>query len=76
MAKRRNLKKEKAERNQAFARKFRKKSSRYFSRNKRSHSGYGSNGGFKKPEEESSSWTKKLSRIFFALIYDLPKNWV
>ena len=55
MAKRRNLKKEKAERNQAFARKFRKKSSRYFSRNKRSHSGYGSNSGYKKPEEESSS---------------------
>ncbi|WP_198648848.1 hypothetical protein [Cyanothece sp. BG0011] len=32
MAKRRNLKKEKAERNQAYARQFRQKSSRSFSR--------------------------------------------
>ena len=35
MAKRRNLKKEKAERNKAYARQFRKKSSRYSSRHKR-----------------------------------------
>ncbi|MEA5508556.1 hypothetical protein VB715_02140 [Crocosphaera sp. UHCC 0190] len=35
MAKRRNLKKEKAERNQAYARQFRQKSSRFFSRGKR-----------------------------------------
>ncbi|MBC6417519.1 MAG: hypothetical protein GDA44_01345 [Prochloron sp. SP5CPC1] len=35
MAKRRNLKKEKAARNKAYARQFRKKFSRYSSRNKR-----------------------------------------
>lgn len=35
MAKRRNLKKEKAARNKAYARQFRKKPSRYSSRNKR-----------------------------------------
>ena len=35
MAKRRNLKKEKASRNLAYARQFRKKSSRFSSRNKR-----------------------------------------
>ncbi|MEM8780655.1 MAG: hypothetical protein AAGF26_17665 [Cyanobacteria bacterium P01_G01_bin.49] len=35
MAKRRNLKKEKAERNQAYARQFRQKSSRFYSRGKR-----------------------------------------
>lgn len=35
MAKRRNLKKEKASRNQAYARQFRKKTSSSFSRNKR-----------------------------------------
>ncbi len=35
MAKRRNLKKEKAERNKAYARQFRKKYSRYSSRDKR-----------------------------------------
>ena len=35
MAKRRNLKKEKAERNKAYARQFRKKYSRYSSRHKR-----------------------------------------
>jgi len=39
MAKRRNLKKEKAERNQAYARQFRQRSSRYSSRNQR----FGSN---------------------------------
>ena len=39
MAKRRNLKKEKAERNQAYARQFRQKSSRFSSRGK----GYSSN---------------------------------
>ncbi len=35
MAKRRNLKKEKAERNKAYARQFRKKTSRYSNRKKR-----------------------------------------
>ncbi|MGB5896815.1 MAG: hypothetical protein WBG66_01330 [Geitlerinemataceae cyanobacterium] len=35
MAKRRNLKKEKAARNQAYARQFRKKSTRSFSQNRR-----------------------------------------
>lgn len=46
MAKRRNLKKEKAERNQAYARQFRQKSSRNFSRNQRfSSRGGGSFGG-------------------------------
>ena len=40
MAKRRNLKKEKSERNQAYARKFRKTTSRNSSRNKRFNSGY------------------------------------
>ena len=38
MAKRRNLKKEKAERNKAYARKFRKTSTGRFYRNKRSPS--------------------------------------
>ncbi|BBA78761.1 hypothetical protein RGRSB_0139 [cyanobacterium endosymbiont of Rhopalodia gibberula] len=38
MAKRRNLKKEKAERNQAYARQFRQKSSRFSSRG-RNHAG-------------------------------------
>jgi hypothetical protein len=48
MAKRRNPKKEKAERNKAYARQFRKKYSRKFTRNKRfGHS------NFKQHEEES-----------------------
>ncbi|ACK65124.1 conserved hypothetical protein [Rippkaea orientalis PCC 8801] len=39
MAKRRNLKKEKAERNQAYARQFRQKSSRFASRGGKRYAG-------------------------------------
>ena len=52
MAKRRNLKKEKAERNKAYARKFRKKTSRRFFSGRRFN-----NGKDKKPEEESANQT-------------------
>lgn len=48
MAKRRNLKKEKAARNQAYARQFRKKSSSFSSRRK----GFFKNG--KKPDENGA----------------------
>ncbi|MDJ0714282.1 MAG: hypothetical protein QNJ54_08665 [Prochloraceae cyanobacterium] len=48
MAKRRNLKKEKAERNKAYARQFRKKTSRYGSRNKR----FGGGRNDKKKDDE------------------------
>lgn len=50
MAKRPNPKKEKAERNKAYARKFRKKQSRYFSRGR----SYG-NSNFQKKEEQQSN---------------------
>ncbi len=43
MAKRRNLKKEKAERNQAYARQFRQKSSRFSSRGRNYSSSNNSN---------------------------------
>ena len=43
MSKRRNLKKEKAERNKAYARKFRKTSTGNFYRNKRSQNNSGRN---------------------------------
>lgn len=48
MAKRRNLKKEKAERNQLYARQFRKKTSQNFSRGRRF--GGGMNGGKRREE--------------------------
>jgi hypothetical protein len=51
MAKRPNPKKEKAERNRAYARKFRKKQSRYFSNRSRS---YG-NKDFQKTEEDKNN---------------------
>jgi hypothetical protein len=41
MAKRRNLKKEKAERNQLYARQFRKKTNQNFSRGRRFSGGFG-----------------------------------
>ncbi len=50
VAKRRNLKKEKAERNQAYARQFRQKSSRFSSRGKRYSGGTNSNDNQDKDE--------------------------
>jgi hypothetical protein len=50
VAKRRNLKKEKAERNQAYARQFRQKSSRFSSRGGKRYPGNG--GGADKQEGE------------------------
>ena len=50
MAKRSNPKKEKAERNKAYARKFRKKQSRYSSNRSRSY-----NKTFQKKEEEKNN---------------------
>lgn len=52
MAKRRNLKKEKAERNQAYARQFRQKSSRFSSRGKRYSGNNNSSGGENQEKEE------------------------
>lgn len=49
MSKRRNPKKEKAERNRAYARQFRKKFSRYSSRNK----GFNRNHNSKSEEQDS-----------------------
>jgi hypothetical protein len=56
MAKRRNLKKEKAERNQMYARQFRKKNAQNFSRGRRSggFNGGGFNGGKKQDSAEDS----------------------
>ena len=54
MAKRRNLKKEKAERNKIYARQFRKKTSRYGSRNNRGFGGRDFNRSDENsPEEEN-----------------------
>lgn len=50
MSKRRNPKKEKAERNKAYARQFRKKFSRYSSRNK----GFGRNNSSKSEDQDST----------------------
>lgn len=56
MAKRPNPKKEKAERNKAYARKFRKKQSRYSSHRGRS---YGNNSSQKKDEDKNNTNTSK-----------------
>ncbi len=56
MSKRPNPKKEKAERNKAYARKFRKKQSRYSSRRGR---GYGNTGFQKKDEEKDNNTTSE-----------------
>lgn len=56
MAKRPNPKKEKAERNKAYARKFRKKQSRYSSHRGR---GYGNNSSQKKDEDKNNTNTSK-----------------
>lgn len=50
MSKRRNPKKEKAERNRAYARQFRKKFSRYSSRNK----GFNRNNNSKSDDQDST----------------------
>ncbi|GBF82264.1 hypothetical protein [Aphanothece sacrum] len=52
MAKRRNLKKEKAERNQAYARQFRQKSSRFSSRGGKRYSNNGNGNAAEKQEGE------------------------
>ena len=56
MAKRSNPKKEKAERNKAYARRFRKKQSRYSSNRGRS---YGNSNFQKKEEEKNNDNTNK-----------------